>query len=352
MGLPFFNSTATKRRDQMLALDLGARFTKAVHLERQGDSYALCGYALLDAPISEKTPSAELLSEHLKQVSQALPTRNRLVTLTLSPNETLLRPVEMPRMPMDETRLVLKHNCRAYLQQELNNHVFDCHPLPQRSDPKSGSGGLKQKLLVTSAKNEVVERFAQGAKNAGLVADCIVPSIIGPVNAFEIAMPEVFKSECVALVDIGFRSSTICLLQEGELILTRIVAIGGDVLTQGVSESLNVSYAEAEGIKVGMPLEVQSALEGHAAPLGRELRASIDFFEHQQDRVVSQVFVCGASTRSEVILQVLQAQLMVECKVWNPTTPLKMNLPANQAAEIEQVAPQLAVAIGAALAAL
>jgi type IV pilus assembly protein PilM len=238
------------------------------------------------------------------------------------------------------------------LQQELTNHVFDCCPLPQRSESKPGSGGLKQKLLVTSAKSEIVEQFAQGAKSAGLVADCLVPSIIGPVNAFEMAMPEVFKTECVALVDIGFRSSTICLLQEGELILTRIVAIGGDGLTQGISESLNISYPEAEGIKVGMPQEVQTALETHAAPLGRELRASIDFFEHQQDRVVSQVFVCGASTRSEIILQVLQAQLMVECKVWDPTTHLRMNLPPSQAAEIEQVAPQLAVAIGAGLAAL
>ncbi len=32
-------------------------------------------------------------------------------------------------------------------------------------------------------------------------------------------------------------------------------------LTQGLAESMGISYAEAEGIKVGMPAEVQANLE-------------------------------------------------------------------------------------------
>jgi len=39
---------------------------------------------------------------------------------------------------------------------------------------------------------------------------------------------------------------------------------------------MNITYAEAEGIKIGMPAEVQSALEPLLAGLARELRASID----------------------------------------------------------------------------
>jgi len=42
----------------------------------------------------------------------------------------------------------------------------------------------------------------------------------------------------------------------------------------------------------------------------------------------------------------------VECKLLNPVNFLQMELPAQQTAEIEQVAPQLTVALGAALAAL
>jgi type IV pilus assembly protein PilM len=178
----------------------------------------------------------------------------------------------------------------------------------------------------------------------------VVPGLIGPVNAFEQAMPEVMSKEVVALVDMGFKHTTICLLQEGELVLSRVVAIGGDRLSNGLAESLGISYAEAEGIKVGMPTEVQSHLETLVTPLGRELRASIDFFEHQQDKTVTQVFISGGSARSEFIVAALQAELSIECRTWSPTTFLTSALPPQQVAEIDQIAPQLAVAVGAAVA--
>jgi Tfp pilus assembly PilM family ATPase len=90
----------------------------------------------------------------------------------------------------------------------------------------------------------------------------------------------------------------------------------------------------------------------HVQPLGRELRASLDFFEHQNDRAVTQVFVSGGSARSEMILQILHGEMIVECKTWNPTTFLQLALPGQQAVEIEHIGPQLAVAVGAALSAI
>ena len=208
------------------------------------------------------------------------------------------------------------------------------------------------KVIVAGARKQLIDDFVQGAKGAGLVADCLVPALVGPVNAFERAMPQVFEKEAVALVDLGFKNSSICIVLEGELVLSRVVAIGGDRLTNGLAEALGISYAEAEGIKVGMPGEVEAQLESMLAPLGRELRASIDFFEHQHDRPLTQVFLTGASAQSEFIVQRLRQDLMIECQMLNPATFLQMQLPPQQMAEIEQVAPQLNVALGAALAAL
>ena len=36
---------------QVVAVDLGGRTTKAVHVQRRGESFSLVNYALLDAPI-------------------------------------------------------------------------------------------------------------------------------------------------------------------------------------------------------------------------------------------------------------------------------------------------------------
>jgi type IV pilus assembly protein PilM len=359
MALPFFDSGTRKKRDQMLAVDLGSRVTKAVHLQRRGDRFTLCRYALLDAPIFDKTLSAELLTEHLKAVSQALETKVKLVALTLGVNDALVRHVELPAMPPDEIRSVLKLNSRIYLQQDLSGHVFDCDNAASRQTSKSATAPKgastapqKHKVLIGGAKKQLVDDYVAGTKAAGLIPDYIVPGVIAPVNAFERAMPEIFTKEVLALVDIGFKSSSISILDKGELVLTRVVAIGGDRLTTGLAESMNISYAEAEGIKIGMANEVQTDLESLLTPLGRELRASIDFFEHQHDQPISQVYLSGGSARSDFVLQTLQRELAVECRTWNPATSLQLALPPQQAEEVAHVAPQLTVAIGAALTAL
>ena len=361
MALPFFDGGVGKKRDQTLAVDLGGRTTKAVRVHRWGQGFALTGFTVMGAPIYEKSLSVDLLAEHLKAVAQTLKAKSNAVTLTLGVNDALVRHTEMPRLLVEDMRLVLKHSSRTYLQQELTNYVFDCHilagaaadqPAKPAESPKAPAGPQKRKVLVAGARNQLIEDYVEGARRAGLVADCIVPGLIGPVNALEMAMPDVFANEAVALVDLGFKSSSICIVQQGDLILSRVVGIGGDRLTSGLAEALNVSYAEAEGIKIGMPSEVQAQLESFVLPLGRELRASIDFFEHQQDRPVTQMFLSGGAARSETIVQMLQREVMIDCKILNPTTFLHMELPPQQTVEIEQAAPQLTVAIGAALAAL
>jgi type IV pilus assembly protein PilM len=356
MAWSFLNSLLAKKRNQMMAVDLGNRTTKAVLLERRGEVLALTRYALLDAPIYDKRISPEMLADHLRQVSEALGNATKCLTLTVGLDDTIVRQVELPQIPVDEMRLVLKNNPKGYLQQDLPNHVFDSYVFPPKApagnkpaEAPKPAGLPKLKVLVAAARQQLVEDYQTAAKTAGLILDCLAPGLICPVNAFEQAMADVYASETVALVDIGFKHSSICVLDHGELALTRVVSIGGDKLTAGLAEAMNISYAEADGIKVGMAPEVQPTLETQVSPLGRELRASLDFFEHQHDRPVTQIFVSGGSARSEMILQMLHTEMLADCKTWNPAGFLQLALPGQQAVEMEHVSSQLAVALGAAL---
>jgi len=350
MALPFLNSTR-KKPDHMLSIDLGARTTKAALVQRKGTAYALVNYALLDAPIYEKDPSIELLGEHFKQVAAAIDTKAKFLALALGVNESIARHIEMPKMPPDDMRMVLKNNSRLYLQQDLRDYVFDA---VITSPPAVDAAGKAQKsrVLVVGMRQELSKKIQAAAKSAGWVAENVVPGVIAPMNAFESAMPREFASDVFALVDIGFKHTTICLFSQGELIMSREVAIGGDKFTTGLSEAMNISYAEAESIKIGMPSEVQNHLEPMVIPLGRELRASIDFFEHQQDRALAGIYFAGGSSRSELILQIMKQELMMDCRLWNPAAGLQQALSPQKAAELEHIAPQLAAAIGAALTAL
>ena len=84
------------------------------------------------------------------------------------------------------------------------------------------------------------------------------------------------------------------------------------------------------------------------APLGRELRASIDFFEHQREKTVNKILISGGAARSEFLLQLLQTELGVTCKAWFPTGGSEASLSPQQMTEVEQVSSVLTNAIGSA----
>jgi len=354
MELPFL-SRRQRKRDHIVSIDLGGRTTKAVHLQRSGERFTLVSYAVLDAPISDKAISVDLLADHLKNVARMLGTgKAKPVTLAVGVTESLFRQIEAPLMPVDDLRMMLKFNSKTYLQQDLSDHVFDCCYVLAGSNGEEGAkpaaaNAQKQRIMVGAARKSVIDDLAAAIKAAGMMPDQVVPGLIGPVNAFEMAEPEAFRKETIALVDLGFKNSFITILDRGEIKLNRVVAIGGDRLTSGLAEAMNISYVEAENIKVGMPTEVQPSLETVLSPLGRELRASIDFFEHQNDKTVGQVYISGGSARSDFIMQALQTELMAPCKTWNPASFLQID--PQKASELEPVAPQLTVALGAATSA-
>lgn len=345
---------SASKRGSVVAIDLGQRTTKAVHLQRKGETLEFAQYALLETPPMDQAHTPEVIGDHLKSLLESIKYKGKKVSLILGVSDALLRHAEMPIVPVNDMRLMLKYNSKNYLQQDLTDYLFDCQTLgfAASGNPiEAIKAGQKARVLVGGARKQTVDHLQAAARHAGIILDQIVPGLVCGANAFEFAMPEIFANEIVALVDIGFKSSSISILANGELSLSRVVSLGSDKLTAGLAEAMGVSYQEAEGIKVGLPEEVQGAMQGLITPLGRELRASIDFFEHQQDKTVSQVFVSGGSARSPFIVESLQSELMVQTSSWNPVSYMNMALPPEKLADVEQVASQLVVATGGAIAA-
>jgi type IV pilus assembly protein PilM len=341
----------SRSRDQVLAVDLGTRTTKAVLLERRDDAFHLARFTVQDAPIYDKAVPQGLLTEHLRAIMEAIQPKTRQVTLSIGAADSILRSTELPLMPVSEMRQMLKFNSKTHLQQDLRDYVFDCYIVPpgaQKPAEPARAGVVKYKVWVGGSRREFLMTLESAAKAAGLTASHITLGLLGPINALEFSQPETFGTEVVALVDLGFKSSAISILADGELCLSRSVELGGDRLTTGLAEAMNITYAEAEGIKVGMPHEVEAHLQPLVAPLGRELRASIDFFEHQREKTVNKVLISGGAARSEFLIQLLQSELGVVCKAWYPTEGMKLSLPPQQMTELEQVSSVLAVAIGSA----
>src|SRR5277367_5977128 len=110
MTLPFLKNGRNK--DQVLAVDLGTRTTKAVLLERRDNAFSLTRFTVQDAPIYDKAMPQGLLTEHLRAILEAMQPKTKQVTISIGAADSILRSTELPLMPVSEMRQMLKFNSK------------------------------------------------------------------------------------------------------------------------------------------------------------------------------------------------------------------------------------------------
>ena len=336
-----------QKRDEVVAIDFGYQITKAAHLKRSGSGFRLVKYVLIETPIYEKIPSRELLTDHFKAVINTLGATPKHVVLAIGAGDSLLCHADLPSSNVSDLRKMLKLSPKTYLQQDLPDFLFDCYTkaMPAESATATARYRRKAKVLVGGARRGLVENFQEAAKNAGLMVDNITLSQIGVVNAAR-ALPSDSHAEVAALLDIGSNHSSIGILMNGELALTRTVTLGAGKLADFFGKTGTAD------LKAGKMEDFQAKVHGLISALARELGASIDFFETQSEAKVTEIIVSGGAARSQFILQSLEAALEIPCESWTPAKCRGLELPERKKNEVEYEGPQLAVAIGLGLGSL
>jgi len=364
----------------VIVIDLGTRVTKAVHLRRNEAIVYLQNFVCLDAPAGEKRESVDVWRDHFIELVKGLESKISQAVLVLSADENRLQLAEVPALGVSDIRRLVRHAPRSYFQEELPNYLFDCQILPtvhsakqspppdeslsreegkgprKPSDPageSAPSAGSKSppkvRALLGGAREAFVTLLRTATSAAGLNVQQVAFGQLAPAAAFR-SMPTPFQKEAVALVDIGFHRSVITILLGNAPLLTRVVNIGGDRFTSGLADTMNITYAVAEGIKQVMPEKVQAKLQNLIAPLAEELRNSINFVEKEYEKTVGEVYISGSSARSNLIIHLLETETIVPCKGWNPAAALTLDVGGAKEPEVAKVAPQLADAIGAGVA--
>jgi type IV pilus assembly protein PilM len=343
----------SQKRDELVAIDLGARVTKAVHLRKRGTEVLLLNYAFLELEEAERVPSRDVLAEHLRKVARLLGANVRRAVLSLGSSKSLLTHVDLPGASPSDLRRMIRLSPKNYLQRDVEDHLFDCYV----SEGRSGNGTehvprtrRKAKVLVGGARQSDVETLSAAARDAGLFVEGITLSQVAIANAF-LTRPEE-RGEVVALLDIGFATTSINIMMAGELVFTRVINFGAERFSDVVAQSAKPRLPEVSETDGPAPDEMQTRLQRAILLLAREVDASIGFFVSQYEATISRILVSGGSARSQFILQTLEAELGLPCESWSPASSLKIGLPENRGHELEYEAPQLLVAVGAGLSAL
>jgi type IV pilus assembly protein PilM len=183
-----------------------------------------------------------------------------------------------------------------------------------------------------------VDGFALG--NAWELGDLLNPGIQEP-------------GRTVALIDLGAAKASINILRDNVSFFAREVPMGGQDLTNAIARRLGLEPSQAEAIKRApgdQVAVVQEAVSQVLEDLGNEINLSFDFFENQFDGEVQEVWLTGGTALLPFLEESFEKIFEKRTKTWNPIEGLKVRADNVDVEALNQLAPQLAVALGLAAA--
>ncbi len=338
------------KRQRIIAADLGTTSFKVAEVQRDASGLTLTAFGAKPIPSGaiEKRDVKELVSV-LKSLLAERNIPAGPATAVVSPRSSLLRIVELPLMPLNELKQSLKANSLRFLHQDCSSYAMDCHILGQKSGAAGDTTANRVQVLVVGAPMEEVRFYRDIMAAAGLKPREMTLSAIAMLNAFEASQAKDFTEETVSLIDAANMSSTMLVLHKGVPMLTRSLQFGGNHLRSTLMRALNLDAAKAEKESLTMGDAAQKALQRPLDEFAKEIRSSVDFFEHQRGEPVSKIYLAGGNACQPFVLTFLQEHVGMPCLAWNPAQTITQKLSTERSAELLTQGPIMAAAIGAAI---
>ena len=148
--------------------------------------------------------------------------------------------------------------------------------LDEIHDPRGMIGvRLEMEGTIITGSKTILHNILRCVEKAGLE---ILDITLQPLAAGAYALSKDEKNLGVTLIDIGGGSTTIALFDQGELVSTTVLPVGGDHITKDISIGLRTSSEEAEKIKLKY---------GHA------------FYDHASEDVTFNVSIIGSDQHQQ-----------------------------------------------------
>ena len=329
------------QQSPVLGIDIGTGTVRAVEIGPAGVGFEIRLWALEEIQGGDVKAA---LSQLIKKIHYAGQT---LVT-SVSGKGTLIRYIDMPRMPLDDLRRSFTYDLDKYFPFDPQSIYTDCFIL----DPSNAEKHMS--VLVVAAKKEIVDERLKLFKDLGLKLEHITTDTVAVANAFvrlgtQAAGPA--NGGARAILDIGEGVSNLIILKDLSPRFTRDIFVGGREMTKQIARVLGVDESKAEAMKKapGERLDAMlAACEGPIANLIEEIRLSLDYFMTEKNIQVGEFFLLGGGSLLKGIEGVFEKNLGIPVKIWDPVAGLQLN-PSLSSSDIHLSSSQLGVAIGLGL---
>lgn len=341
-----------------VGLDIGSGSIKLTHLKpARGGNYQLQAFGMVQLPPEAIVDGALMNSTAVVDGIQELFASQRIkvkdVATSVSGHSVIIKKINLPQMTPEELEESIQWEAEQYIPFDINDVNIDVQIL----NTESTQAGQMDVLLV-AAKKDMVNDYTEVIASAGLNPVVVDIDAFAVQNQFEINY-EISRSETVVLVNIGASVTNINVLANGISTFTRDISIGGSQFTDAVQKALNVSYDEAEALKLGgggtdadavVPQEVERVLQTESESIANEIQRSLDFYAATSaDAHIARIFLAGGSAKIPALVKTIEGRTGVPVEIINPFRNVDISAGRFDPEYLRQVAPMAAVSVGLAL---
>jgi type IV pilus assembly protein PilM len=339
-----------------VGLDIGSSSVKLVQLREKKGGHTLQAFGTSRLPPETIVDGALMNSAAVVQAIQELfaehKVKSKEVAIGVRGHSVIIKKIQLPRMSQDELDDSIQWEAEQYIPFDVKDVNIDTQILT----PQGDAAGQMDVLLV-AAKKDMINDYTSVCAEAGLTATVVDVDAFAVQNAYETSY-EPAPGETVVLINVGAAVSNINILADGTTTFTRDVTMGGNSFTEEIQKQLNISYDEAEALKIGgqgetdavVPQEVERVIQGVAEQLAGEIQRSLDFYAATAaDHRISRVVLSGGTARIPALFKVLEQRAAVPVEILNPFKAIEIDSKKFDPTLLTNAAASAAVAVGLAL---
>jgi type IV pilus assembly protein PilM len=337
----------------IIGLDIGSSCIKAVELKRSraGIEVAHLGVEPLasDVVVDSMIMDSPSVSSAITKLFNDNGIKVRAVATSVSGHSVIVKPISIPTRSEGELESDIKSEAAQHIPFDIDVVNIDYQVLSE------DLSGPQMDIILVAVKKDKILNYTNVLNMAGKTPAVVDIDAFALQNCYEYNY-EPAPGTTVALLNIGASVMNINIVKGSKPLFTRDVSVGGHQYTDSLQKELDLSFDDAESLKLGQ--KVGTVSEDAKLPILQqvteiivlEIQKTFDFFrataagEH-----IERIYLAGGSSKVTGLMEALRQEFSLPVEVLNPFARINYAEGTLAAELIGQNAGQLAVAVGLAL---
>jgi type IV pilus assembly protein PilM len=338
-----------RREEGYIALDIGSSSIKMVEAAVEKNGYRVINVGIVPLPATaiqnNMVADRDVVVRAIQNLVQNHGIKAAQVISAVPGRVAIIKKIQLPAQGEEELDANVEFQASQVIPDTLENVNLDYQVLDYvEADNKID-------VLLVAVKKEIINSYTQVIKDAGLTPTIIDIDYFAMENMYEISYePEM--TGVVGLIHVGARYTSINVLKHGVSAFTGDLPVGGEAFTEALVHALQLSYDQAETLKVTgqaegkKTSEVETLLKPTADYLAAEISRTLSLYRAMADEEgIHRIYLSGGSAQVPGLARIFAERLGVEVELSDPFRGFSLNRNIDRDS-LANAGPALAVGAG------